>query len=616
MPRHDSFKLPIVGGPNGGVDLLRAVLVSFALLIVHAAAAEEMKGPHLAVAKVDWEAAAASLAEKSAGTPAEAFAALNAATRSRFPDLAKSAVPVLMPLDIDDLRKQRAAGKTDLLVDNFLRGGFHATAFFQAGPAGFDIAFSLRPSEVPELSEIRYPESIYVLLSGLGMTYELDGAPLPEGEPVKSLETDYPGIRRVLHESYIRYVFQRYGVTYVAAIYCLDTRPRSRIVTCQQADRIAERFLRGLTLVGGTPAPAREAEPPALDRPQEQSKEFTYFSPGSLIPRTGLRPELGGRADYTVYAHLRFPMKQAPAFANSQSFNNWGDCDFTGRSRGRVSGKGTPYSCKVNGQPLVFDESRNYAYPWRDNFCEHRRFFVGQCPGGEGHQGQDIRPSNCTLFNEGADRCLPYQHDLVAVHDGMILRAHKQEAVYLFVNTASTHLRVRYMHMNPSQLDADGIVSGKEIAAGDTLGKVGNYNKKERGTTYHLHFDMQVPTKIGYVFVNPYSTLVAAYERLIGARGVEIKDGDPVPASVVVAPVIEHPAEKPATVLSVPPAPALQNAAVQGQETTVVRATAELAKEPAKETAKKKTKETVKERPPRRHVRHRHRHRHRQAAND
>ena len=34
---------------------------------------------------------------------------------------------------------------------------------------------------------------------------------------------------------------------------------------------------------------------------------------------------------------------------------------------------------------------------------------------------------------------------------------------------------------------------------------------------------MQVPTKDGWVFVNPYMTLVAAYERLIGARGVELR---------------------------------------------------------------------------------------------
>ncbi|HEY5216194.1 MAG TPA: M23 family metallopeptidase, partial [Pseudolabrys sp.] len=460
------------------------------------------------------------------------------------------------------------AGKSDILVDNFMRSGFHATAFFQAGPTGYDAAFSLRSADVAELSDIRYGDPVYVLMSGMRFVYDLDGPPLPTGEPVKSLEAEYPGIRRTLHESYIRYSFERYGVSYVAAIYCLDMRPRPKRLTCRQADRIAERFLRALKLAGGAPSPAAPSvETIALDRPEQLSPDFSYFSPGSLIPNTGLKKELGGRPDTTVYARLRFPLKDAPDFANSQSFNNWGDCDFTGRSRGALRGKGTPYSCRVNGRPLVVDESTNYAYPWRDNFCEHRNFFVGQCPGGEGHQGQDIRPSNCTLFNDGADRCQPYQHDVVAVHDGIILRARKQEAVYLFINTPNTHMRVRYMHMNPNQLDADGIVSGKQVAEGDVLGKVGNYNTKERGTTYHLHFDMQVPSRLGWVFVNPYMTLVTAYERLIGARGTEIKPGDPVPPATPVAPVIEHPAVVPASA----EAPASSGAVAQIEEKPALR---------------------------------------------
>jgi murein DD-endopeptidase MepM/ murein hydrolase activator NlpD len=133
---------------------------------------------------------------------------------------------------------------------------------------------------------------------------------------------------------------------------------------------------------------------------------------------------------------------------------------------------------------------------------------------------------------------------VVAAHDGFILRARRQEAVYLFINTPAMHVRVRYMHMNPNQLDADGIVSGRLVHEGEVIGKVGNYNGGERGTTYHLHFDLQVPTEAGWVFVNPYMTLVAAYERLIGGRGTEIKDGDPVPATVGTPPVILSPSEQ------------------------------------------------------------------------
>ena len=527
----------------------RAFLVALALLISGGAPAEEMKAPHISVATVDWDAAAASLPDRPAGSSAEAFAKLNMAAEVVFPNIANSTVPVLLPFDTDGLVKELAANpaqppdKTAQSAARFMRSGFQATKFFLTGPAGYDSAFSLALAGVPDLSDIRYAEPVYVLFSGFGMTYQLDGPALPGGELVKVLQNDFPGLRRYLHESYIRYSFERYGVTYVAAIYCLDTRPRSKILTCRQADRVMERFLRALKLAGGTPSANPTVDTLPLDRPKEESKDFSYFSPGFLIPNSGLKKEIGGRPDYTIYARLRFPLREAPAFANSQSFNNWGDCDFTGRSVRSPRRKDQPYSCNVNGRPLVFNEAApgNYSYPWRDNFCEHRRYFVGQCPGGEGHQGQDIRPSSCTLFNDGADRCLPYQHDVVAAHDGFILRAPKQEAVYLFVNTANTHVRVRYIHMNPNQLDADGIVSGKLVHEGDLLGKVGNYNNRERGTTYHLHFDMQVPTRLGWVFVNPYMTLVSAYERLIGARGTEIKAGDAVPAVAGIPPAIRNP---------------------------------------------------------------------------
>lgn len=531
----------------------RAVLLSVALLafIGTDARAAEMKAPQITVAQIDWNAAAAGLDGPLGGPPDDPFGPLNAATGQRFPGVAGSTVPVLLPFDAAAFSKEMAGindpppDKIDEIAGRAMQAGFHASKFFLAGPAGYDAAFSLHTAQVKELSDIRFPEPVYVIFSGLGMTYELDGPPLPDGVPVKTLEADFPGIKRYLHESYIRYSFERYGVTYVAAIYCLDRRPRPKILTCKQADRVAERFLRALKLAGGTPPmlpPSVSAVP--LARPEKVSPDFSYFSPGFIIPGSGLKKDLGGRSDYSVYAALRFPMKDAPAFPNSQSFNNWGDCDFTGRSVRSPRKKGQAYSCKVNGLPLVFDESAgaNYAYPWRDNFCEHRNFFVGQCPGGEGHQGQDIRPGNCTMFNEGADRCLPYQHDVVAAHDGIILRAPKQEAVYLFANTASAHVRLRYIHMNPDRLDADGILSGKSVRAGETIGKAATYNKQERGTTYHLHFDMQVPTKIGFVFVNPYMSLVAAYERLIGARGTEINPGDPVPSIAAVPPVIAPPA--------------------------------------------------------------------------
>jgi murein DD-endopeptidase MepM/ murein hydrolase activator NlpD len=104
----------------------------------------------------------------------------------------------------------------------------------------------------------------------------------------------------------------------------------------------------------------------------------------------------------------------------------------------------------------------------------------------------------------------------------MIMRDPGQESVYLIVNTATEHLRLRYLHMRPKLLDANAVLSGRRVKAGEVIGQVGNYSGHENGTSYHLHFDIQVPTRAGWVFVSPYMTLVAAYERLIGARGEEL----------------------------------------------------------------------------------------------
>ena len=228
----------------------RTVLVGLALFIASAAPAEEMKSPHISVAKVDWDAAATSLPERASGSPAEAFAKLNAATEIGFPGVAASTVPVLLPFDVDAFLKDRAANpdrtleKTFENFDHFMRSGFRATKFFVTGPAGYDSAFALTLADVKELSDIRYADPVYVL-SGLAATYELEGPTLPEGELVKAPQGDFRASVAISTKSYIRYGFERYGVTY-AAIYCLDARPRAKVLTCKQADRVMDRFLRAI----------------------------------------------------------------------------------------------------------------------------------------------------------------------------------------------------------------------------------------------------------------------------------------------------------------------------------------------------------------------------------
>jgi hypothetical protein len=61
---------------------------------------------------------------------------------------------------------------------------------------------------------------------------------------------------------------------------------------------------------------------------------------------------------------------------------------------------------------------------------------------------------------------------------------------------------------------------------------VSNYLDRPGGTSRHLHFDVQVFTRDGWLWVNPYTTLVSAYERRIRGRGREIGT-EPVTAAAV-----------------------------------------------------------------------------------
>jgi hypothetical protein len=467
----------------------------------------EMRPPQIATAKVDWSAALGSLTDVAdlrtvipstharpprigSGRPVpHALRRLNAAMAHRFAGVARSPVPVLLPFDTGALLRDLAEGTATDSNERYL-SGFQPSKFFYPGPSGYDAVFSLRAADVPEFSDIKYAEPIDVLISGSVLLYDLDDPTPPSPAAATGLEDEYPGIQRLIHEHHLRYTFVRFGVPYVVSAACFDASvSRYKMPPCRAADRVLQRFLRSLKVAGGTPKPTRMVQPMAIERPAVKSPDFTYHPPGRLLPSTGFRGLLG-RADDTVYSQIRFPIADTPAFVNSQMFQR--------RNRGHENGA-------------------NYAYPWRDNFCERRGFPVGQCPAGFGHQGQDIRTQACPpgLYGE---RCYA-DRNLVAVRDGAILRRPKQEAVYLFVNTANEHLRFRYLHMVPRKMDEDSLLSGRRVHEGEVIGQVGNFNKRENGTSYHLHFDIQVPTKNGWVFVNPYMTLVAAYERLIGGRG-------------------------------------------------------------------------------------------------
>jgi len=518
------------------------------------AAADEFRTPTISVARPDWSAAVAQLKTEIAAEPsaadhfsfaagprparrlAPATAQLNAVTAPVFPGIARSPVPVLLPFDSALYLADRKGGVSGLPVTRY-QSGFSAASMFEAGPAGYDAVFALDPDMRDGLLKRVFKKPIEIQITGSLLTYDIGDPRAGKGEPVKALAGQYPDLRRVIREGFVRYAFTRFGIPYVVSIYCRDGPPRGRRLSCREASGVAERFLKALRVAGGTPQmPRVDISSDISERPAASSPDFTYRPPGEIIANSGYRGQ-SGHADFTVYAQIRFPIEQAPAFANSQSFLNWGDCYRTGRLGWRPT-KGDDYRCKRNDKPLVFDESaqENYSYPWQDNFCETRDFEVGQCANGMGHQGQDIRPSSCRLRNDGADRCMPDIHPVVAVRDAVVIRGPTQQSVYLLVNGRNEHVRFRYMHMNPARLDADGVLHGRRVAEGERIGVVSNYQDHPGGTTSHLHFDIQVFTREGWLWVNPYVTLISAYERLIGGRGREYVPPPPGAPAVARAP--------------------------------------------------------------------------------
>jgi hypothetical protein len=484
-------------------------------------AAGEFKTPAISSVRVEWRAVLDALRSEINPQPSVASAftfsgqrrvwpsdprstpalvQLNAMTSQIFTGIGRSSVPVLLPFDTAGFLAARLSGALASLSVSRYQADFRPAELFDAGAAGYDAVFSLEPGAGDGMPRRTFAKPVEVQITGSILTYEIDDPLGGKGEPVKTLAAQFPDLRRFIREGYVRYAFTRFGVPYVVSIQCLDSVPRAKRLACREAYPVAERFLKALRIAGGQPSRPRLDIPAGIaERPVSASADFTYLLPGDIIPSSGYRKQ-GGQADFNTYSQIRFPLRKAPALVRSQSFRN------------RKSGS----------KSLDQLANRNDASPWRDSFCEARDFGVGQCANGFGHQGQDIRPA-CSPRNEGVDRCDPRQQAVVAVREGVLIRSPKQQAATLQINTRTEHIRFRYMHMNPADMDTDGILSGRRVEEGEKIGVVSNYLDHPNGTTRHLHFDVQLFTRDGWLWVNPYVTLISAYERLIQGRGHEIK---------------------------------------------------------------------------------------------
>jgi hypothetical protein len=537
----------------------RCLVFAAAVTLPWAAAAQTMRLPTVEAVAIDWPSTLADfephrplidtaraqgqlgLADRAriallklrfqALRDADLQAAVNHLVGERFANAVLSPTPVLLPFDVARYLRDRLSANGAGPTADYLNG-FTALKYFKPGPAGYDASFNMPAAEVAKIPGVTARGDVAVTMSGSSLFYVLSDPSPPTGVIDGRFPDLSPNVRRVIHDRALRFTFDRYGAPYLVSIDCRPQDASGDLISCAEADKVGERFLKSLRLAGGAPSRLTlgTTAPNTIDRPRCADRAFTYHAPGDLMTGSGYQGN-GGKADYTVYARMSSPIAAERSYANSQVFMHGGEClsnpPASIQTVPEPQAKGDSYHCKRNPSKLLtfFEGAQeNYAYPWRDNFCESRDWPLGQCPGNNGHQGQDIRPSKCYPVSDSSPRCQPYRHRINAVRDGIVQREKGREALYLVVNTATEHLRFRYLHMNPAYLDRDGMVTGRVLSEGERIGLMGTFlDGHERGTTYHLHFDVQVPTRDGWLYVSPYMTLVAAHERHIGGFGKEIK---------------------------------------------------------------------------------------------
>lgn len=233
--------------------------------------------------------------------------------------------------------------------------------------------------------------------------------------------------------------------------------------------------------------PERDVDPalitttyPGLD--PDLSRE-DYSPPGALADG-----DSGWQSPVILAPGLRFPLEAEPAFANSQS---WGVGGYYGPSGDQCA-------------------AANYTSPWRDTFCETGGGALAMCPAGQGHAGQDIRPSDCQAGAYWA----------VAAGDGVITSV----GAYSVRLMGEDGTRFTYLHLDPATLMVE---PGDRVSRGERIGTVSN---AFGGTpaTIHLHFEMRMAFDAGEAGlmtlpVPPYTSLIAAYQRL--ERGEDGQSG-------------------------------------------------------------------------------------------
>ncbi len=166
---------------------------------------------------------------------------LNAVTLPIFTGINQSPVPVLLPFDTGMFLNARATGAPPSLSLSQYQAGFQPAEMFSAGPSGYDAEFAFtRAAATPP--QLTFAKPVEVQITGSILTYDIDDPPGGKGDPVRALAAQFPDLRRIIREGYVRYAFTRFGAPYVVSIQCLDSVPRANRLACREASVVAEHF--------------------------------------------------------------------------------------------------------------------------------------------------------------------------------------------------------------------------------------------------------------------------------------------------------------------------------------------------------------------------------------
>jgi murein DD-endopeptidase MepM/ murein hydrolase activator NlpD len=460
------------------------------------------------------------------------LAHLSALTEHVYSGIAAIPIPALAPIDTTRFLSARVeGGRFRPVTKRTFLGESIESMEVLPGRSGYDAIVTVSSSMLRELgiAEKLKPQ---LHIGGSALIY----GSAEDGEIVADLQGQYPGLRRLLGADEVTYTFRKYEVPYFINVACSNAPPTANSLACTQADAIVRVVLRDLRLIGGGPlankASALDIAPQLL--PAKTSSDFKYFPPGKLISGTS-EGNKGASPSREVYGdNLLFPIKNAPAFANSQVFLHGGNClEGNKIDLPRQPGDNFDrYKCRQNPDKELLNfegHADNYGYPWRDNLCEARgESGPPECPVQKGHSGQDIRPGKCIPEPGNKARCKIDIFEVVAIIDGKAWwkTGEHENHVRLMYDDPANKFYYMYLHMSPKSLKEAGLKRGETVAvkAGRVIGKVGNFEKSTPGgTTAHLHFEIRRGDNIGKP-LSPYMTLIRAYERLIGASGTEITD--------------------------------------------------------------------------------------------